>query len=60
MRALVYVLAGDASRSVVRARQVAEVEIDATELEELLSDQGDFAAQHGGDFVEIEDLVGAR
>lgn len=61
MRALVYALAGDASRSVVRARQVAEVEIDETELPEVLEDQGAFAVAHGGDFIEIEreEYVGA-
>jgi hypothetical protein len=48
MLAQVYVYTGDVTRSVVRARLVEEVEID-----EVPEDQAGFAAEHGGDFIEI-------
>lgn len=48
MIAKIYEHVGDFSRSIVRARLVAEIEI-----EEFPEDQGEFASEHGGDFFEI-------
>ena len=48
MIALVYQFTGDVTRSIVGARLLTEVEID-----EMPSDQDDFAAEHGGDFIEV-------
>jgi len=50
MIAQVYQLTGSVTRSVRRAVLVNEVEIDA-----IPQDQVDFAAAHGGDFIEIVD-----
>ncbi len=44
----VYRYIGDVTRSVVRATLVAEVEADV-----LPDDDFEFAAEHGGDFIEV-------
>lgn len=49
MRANVYQLTGYVTRSVVRAEQVASVQID-----EEPEDEARFADRFGGDFIEID------
>lgn len=48
MLVLVYKLCGHVTRSVARARLVAEVQVD-----EIPDDQVSFAMEYGGDFIEI-------
>jgi hypothetical protein len=48
MIAQVYEFTGDVSRSILGARLLTEVEID-----EMPTDQDGFAAEYGGDFIEV-------
>lgn len=49
----VFQVTGDVSRSVVGATLLAEIEV-----EQIPNDQDGFAADHGGDFIEIvEDVL---
>jgi hypothetical protein len=50
MRANIYQYTGCITRSILRAKQVASVELD-----EEPDDEDALARQHGGDFIELED-----
>lgn len=49
MRATIYQYTGYVTRSILRASEVASVEID-----KLPDDEEQFAREHGGDFIEID------
>jgi hypothetical protein len=46
----IYEYVGDVTRSITRARLVTEIEVD-----EFPQDQGELAAEYGGDFIEVQD-----
>ena len=51
----IYQYAGSVTRSIMRANLVAEVEVDS-----FPEDQEGFAAEHGGDFIELEESGAVR